>query len=156
MKITKVVIDQEFIDYRNEHADRFGDFGRTEEEKIMDSDGLLPEYILLKSGKVEPPYDRVHDWIFRHDRFDNKMVNQDSNTVSLKASNIDWMRKAVAAGHLTKFSITKWVTPHTRALQVGDVVEFEWYKEIPAREALSAEKLRDSKYYENCVYFFID
>lgn len=111
---------------------------------------------MLKSGKVKEPYNRLHDWIFNGLKIDNKMINQNSNTVTIKNQNITWMRRGVENGHLTHFSVTKWITPHTRALQVGDVVEFEWYKIIEARKALSNENLRSSHLYENSSYFFVN
>lgn len=155
-----ITIDQEFIDYRNTHVDKFNDYGRTQDEKVRNSDGLLFEYLLLKNRLVEKPKNIKHDFIISEKKIDNKMINEDANTVTIPNRKEEWMKNAVMDKELTHFSITQWTSrpeeckgDKGRALTVGDVVKFKVLAIIPARQAL--KDLRSSKYYVDSKYFWV-
>ena len=154
-----ITIDQAFIDYRNEYAHKFNDYGRTEEDKIKDSDGLLPEYLLLKAGLVDETKTKHSDFGISEKLLDNKMINEDANTVTLPIRKIDWMKDAVVSKLLTHFSVTRWTSrpddckgENGRALQVGDVVTFEVISVLDARSALKS--LEYSMWYADSKYFW--
>jgi hypothetical protein len=154
-----ITIDQEFIDYRKKYADKFNDYGRTQEEKIRNSDGLLPEYLLIKAGLVKKSKTIHSDFGISEKLIDNKMINEDANTVTIPNRKIDWMKDAVVSKLLTHFSVTRWTSrpneckgENGRPLQVGDIVTFEVISVLDARDALKS--VENSIWYADSKYFW--
>ena len=155
-----ITITKDFIKYRNEHADKFNDYGRTEEEKIRNSDALLVEYMLINGNHAQRPKNIVHDFIINEKHIDNKMLSEDATTVTIPNRKEGWMKSAVVYGDLTHFSISKWVSrpdeckgDKGRCLREGDVVELDIVSVMDAREALRS--LQDSFYYANSKFFWV-
>ena len=158
-RMGKITITSEFISYRNDLTDKFNDYGRTKEEKIRCADGLLPEFLILKNEMADAPKNIKSDFYLNHMYIDNKMINEDANTVTIPNRKTQWMKDAVISKDLTHFMVTKWKTrpeeckgDNGRALQEGDVVEFEIITILPAREAIKS--LTDSIWYADSKYFW--
>jgi hypothetical protein len=157
-----IMITEEFINYRNEHRDKFNDYGRTIEEKTRHADALVVEYLILNNGWGEHPKNIRYDFYINSMNIDNKMINEDANTVTIPNRKLEWMKESVITKDLTHLSITQWtLRPEEckgkdgRALKSGDIVKFNMLNIKPARETLSGYNLHDSIYYENSKYFWV-
>ena len=130
-------ITEDFIQHRNEMKDKFGDWDgeRTPIKKLMDSDCLIIEYMLLKDGVVDKPENIQHDFILKNFKVDIKVIQKWFN---ISSRNFNRFYTNTINGDLTHFAIYRFVTKHDKPFEVGDVCEVELIEVNDSRSVLKA------------------
>lgn len=134
-----------FITERNIKTDEFRDSDnrrkfaikdqRSEEKRLANADCILLETILIEEGKVQAPYDKLHDFIVNVYRIDNKDLQ--GPYYYPKMANIKWLIKGVKSGDLTHFMFTRMHRPvKDKPLEAGDKVKFDFLKLVNAKFVL--------------------
>jgi hypothetical protein len=141
----EVIVDQDLIEYRNIQVELLPPDGRTLEERMIDADCTLLEYILIQRKLVEKSYDNVHDFCVHEYKIDVKCVNTKYYNIPKEKSrrNIPWMKKAFENNNLTHFAFYHMNRP-LRPLEVDDKITFEYLKLESADHVL--KNLQESKY----------
>lgn len=145
-EIGEVVIDQSFIDYREEMKWKFVKKGRSEKKAAMDRDCLLPEYILLKRGFVNKSLNREYD--FSVPAFEAKVdVKMYDNYFNIDNKKYVWYVMNINKGLLTHFAFYQWAEKPTKPLVVGDRVRFNLVEVSIAKNVLNNKKVSNFKGY---------
>jgi hypothetical protein len=140
----EVIVDQDFIEYRDAQVELLLPCGRTLEERMIDADYTLLEYTLIQRKLVEKSYDKVHDFCVHEYKIDVKCVNTKYYSIPKeKIRNIPWMKKAFENNNLTHFAFYHMNRP-LRPLEVDDKITFEYIKLEGADRVL--KNLQESKY----------
>jgi len=134
--LQNIPVSPEFIRHRNEHAAKFKDKKpRTPEEKLMDSDCLLPEFILLQNNVVDRPVHLSHDFRLDGHLVDVKVINAESFTID--EDQRAWFRHGISQNQLTDFAFFSFKDKRTRPLEAGDTVSFKYKSAARAQHVLN-------------------
>lgn len=138
-----ITIDQEFIDYRNEHKDLFQANGRDDKTRLMNADCLIVEYSMIKHALAIDSNCKEFDYEIRmfNAKVDAKIYDKWFNIPSDK---VEWYMNNIRSGLLTHFAFYRWVTKPVKPLIVGDVVQTTFINVVPAEEVL--KNVRVSQY----------
>lgn len=148
--LQNIPISPKFIQYRDEHAAKFKDkTPRTPEQKLMDSDCLLPEFILLQNNVVDRPVHFSHDFKLDGHLVDVKVINAESFTID--EDQRAWFRHGISQNQLTDFAFLRFKVERTRPLEAGDTVSFEFKSTATAQHVL--RNIKPSKFANKPPYY---
>lgn len=144
----EIIIDEDFIEYRNEHKDKFAAAGRTEEKRLMHADCLLIEYTLLDKKFVLRPENIKHDFIYDNHKVDVKIIT--TQWFNVPADKVAWYMGNIRSRDLTDFAFFKFNEQPMRPLKVGDKVKIKLCEVRNAEEVMNELKVSqgDGYYYQ--------
>jgi hypothetical protein len=134
-RIGEIIIDQGFIDFRNEHKEKFRAGGRDDRQRLMDADCLITEYALINNGFVNKPENKRHDFIKDNDKVDAKIIS--SLYFNVPEDKVTWYMENIRSGNLTHFAFYKFVVRPGAPLKPGDKV------------LIRLDEVRDAEYVMN-------
>ena len=130
-----IPVDQDFIDYRDDHKNKFAANGRTEEERLMHADCLIIEYTLLNRKFVVYPENIKHDFIFGNHKTDIKIIT--SKYFNIPSDKVEWYMGNIRSGDLTDFAFFKFTKRPQRPLEDSDVVSIKLLEVRNAEEVMN-------------------
>jgi hypothetical protein len=119
-KIGEITIDQDFIDFRNEHKEKFRAAGREDWQRLMHADCLITEYMLIKNNMVNKPENIRHDFIKDEFKVDAKIIS--SLYFNVPNDKTTWYMENIRSGELTHFAFYKFIVKPGAPLKVGDKI----------------------------------
>jgi hypothetical protein len=136
---SKFISERDIKAIEFQHADNKRKFAkkdtRTEQQRIVNADCILLEYILVEEELVLPPTDKLHDFGVDIYRIDNKDLSGPYYWPTM--ANIDWMQRGIDSGDLTHFMFTRMHRPINGApLKTGDNVKIDFLKVVNAQLVL--------------------
>jgi hypothetical protein len=133
--LSKILIDKDFINYRNELAKKLRQGGRNLEQFTRDCDCVVLEYYLIKNNLVEAPIDISHDFICKNKKIDAKIVYNWFNVSDAKKQ---WYIRNIKNESLDAFALYRYVNTPKKALQEGDIVEIKLLEVVDARSLIKS------------------
>jgi len=140
-----ITIDDDFIEYRNAHKEKFNANGRNTNERLMHADCLIVEYTLIKNRLVEPPKNIAYDFSIGDNKIDAKIIT--SKYFNISNESLIWYRQNILSGDVTHFAFYKYQTNPLSPLKAGDEIKLQFIDIENARTVIKNTKPSNYKGY---------
>ena len=132
--IGKITVPDWWPEFRDAEANKYNGGNRTWEQRQVDADCLLPEILLQRGGYVDLPISKKHDIIYKGAKIDFKLIRDWFNVSTQKKKS--WYVNNIQDSELDFFAFYKYVVNYWEPLVPGDIVQYELWDVVPAREVV--------------------